>query len=170
MCVQNSSLNIDHQIAILHHSFLFRSPQISLQLDMAAMSVLHEAALVCDHKHGLCCLQDPPSNWAIHHDVMTARFGAGQADPAVSARLAPFLPGLQPAPAPGSTPHLQTEPSLHACVICTNTLRSTQHTRARHCSFTTSATAFAGWCVGKEGLHHPHMPHCVCPMWELQQF
>ncbi|KAL0037161.1 hypothetical protein WJX79_003343 [Trebouxia sp. C0005] len=38
--------------------------------------------------------EDPPSNWAIHHDMLTARFGAGEPDAALCNSMAPFLPSL----------------------------------------------------------------------------
>lgn len=39
-------------------------------------------------------MQDPPSNWAIQHDMLTARFGAGEPDGALCNSMAPFLPSL----------------------------------------------------------------------------
>ncbi|KAL0049325.1 hypothetical protein WJX82_011369 [Trebouxia sp. C0006] len=38
--------------------------------------------------------EDPPGNWAIHHDMLTARFGAGEPDGALCNSMAPFLPSL----------------------------------------------------------------------------
>ena len=39
-------------------------------------------------------VQDPPSNWAIHHDMLTARFGPGEPDAALWATMAAFVPSL----------------------------------------------------------------------------
>lgn len=38
--------------------------------------------------------QDDPANWAIHHDMAGARFGASQPNAAICHRMAAFLPSL----------------------------------------------------------------------------
>ena len=54
-------------------------------------------------------LQDPPSNWAIHHDMLTARVGPGEPDAALCSSIAAFLPSLPH----GSTGGLLAPSVLH---------------------------------------------------------
>ena len=70
---------------------------------------------LCSWTQVYTALQDPPSNWAIHHDMLTARCGSGQPDAAVFARIAPFLPSLHHPPVGGKSP---STVSSAVCVLC----------------------------------------------------
>ena len=60
--------------------------------------------------------QGTPANWAIHHDMATARFGGSQPNAAMCHRMAAFLPSL-PAYAfwPGMVSLLNFRPWCKLC-------------------------------------------------------